>query len=363
MSSRTPAPDERVVHAVVPAGMDDPDRPSGGNAYDRRVLGGLADRGWEVVRHDAEGAWPDPSDDDRAAVGRVLSGLRGGSVVLVDGLVGSALGPELAAAATRLSVVLLVHLPLGVVGGSAVGASEAAAVASATRVVVTSRWTADWLVANAGARPDRVRVAVPGVDPGAPTVPQPGGGRLVTVGAVTPVKGTDRVVEALAAVADLSWTWTCVGPADRDAAFARSVRSAARRAGLADRVRWAGALPPEAVADVLGSADLLVVGSRVETYGMVVTEALARGVPAVVTPVGGLAEAIGATVDGRRPGIVAERDGPDALAAAVRAWLSDAHLRERLRRAAADRRREGLPTWEATTGAVEVALQECRRDR
>ena len=91
-------------------------------------------------------------------------------------------------------------------------------------------------------------------------------------------------------------------------------------------------------------ADLFVLPSRAETYGMVVTEALARGLPVVATAVGGVPEALGLAPDGDRPGLLIPPDDPAALADALRAWLTDPGLRERLRKAALGRR-ETLPTW------------------
>ena len=86
------------------------------------------------------------------------------------------------------------------------------------------------------------------------------------------------------------------------------------------------------------AADLLVLASRAETYGMVVTEALARGLPVVAAEVGGVPEALGHGADGTRPGLLVPPDDPAALGAALRAWLGDAELRRRLRRAARERR-------------------------
>ena len=48
------------VHVIVPEGIDDPARPSGGNTYDRRVCRGLAALGWTVHEHAVPGAWPRP---------------------------------------------------------------------------------------------------------------------------------------------------------------------------------------------------------------------------------------------------------------------------------------------------------------
>ena len=102
---------------------------------------------------------------------------------------------------------------------------------------------------------------------------------------------------------------------------------------------------------------MLVLASRAETYGMVVTEALARGLPVIATAVGGLPEALGRTSDGRRPGLLVPHRDRDALAAALRSWLTDADLRHCLREAARERRRT-LSGWEAPTDRIAEVLAE-----
>ena len=103
------------------------------------------------------------------------------------------------------------------------------------------------------------------------------------------------------------------------------------------------------------AADLLVLPSRAEAYGMVVTEALARGLPVVAANVGGVPEALGHSANGTRPGLLVPPNDAAALGAALRAWLGDAALRSRLRRAARERR-DSLPGWPTTVSAVASAL-------
>ena len=105
------------------------------------------------------------------------------------------------------------------------------------------------------------------------------------------------------------------------------------------------------------AADLVVAPSRTETYGMVVTEALARGIPVVGAEVGGLPEALGRTADGRLPGILVPPGDPAPLADALRRWLTDAGLRDDLRRAARERRTT-LPGWDVTAERLSGVLAE-----
>jgi glycosyltransferase involved in cell wall biosynthesis len=134
------------------------------------------------------------------------------------------------------------------------------------------------------------------------------------------------------------------------------------------RVHFAGPLTGSALERAYAAADLLVLPSHAETYGMVVTEALARGTPVIASDVGGVSEALGHGRNGTRPGLLVPPGDPAALAAALRAWLGDAGLRQRLRRAARERR-ETLRGWPATTsviagvlGSVRSAKRSHRRD-
>jgi len=326
------------LHFVVPAGIDDPAHPSGGNRYDRRVIAALRETGRVVHEHQV------------GDLRRALAGLPDGAVVAVDGLVGAAAPEVLVPASARLRVVVLLHMPFAEADGS-VRSAERAVLSAAAGVVTTSDWARAWVVRHHDVAPERVRTAPPGVDPAPAAEPSPGGGRLLCLAAVTRAKGHDILLSALAEIADLDWQCTCAGALDLEPDYVAGLHEIALRAGIADRVRFTGPLAGDPLHSALAGADLLVSASRHESYGMAVTEALAHGVPAVVTDVGGHDEALGRP----RAGVLVPPDDPDRLADALRRWLEGSDERERLR-SEATRRRAILDPWAATARRLADAL-------
>ena len=341
-----------AVHIVVPAGIDDPARPSGGNAYDGRVCRGLSAAGWTVHVHEVPGSWPWPEAPAYSALADALSRIPDRALVVVDGLVASPAPEVLVPEARRLRVVALVHMPLGEsTADDVVREREGAVLSAAAAVVTTSAWARRVLIQLYALPGDRVEVAEPGVDaaelaPGTSTA-----GALLSVAAVIPGKGHDVLLDALATLTGLRWQCLCIGSLERDPIFVERLRRRVAAGGMDDRVRFSG---PQSGAELAGSysaADVLVLPSRAETYGMVVAEALARGLPVVAANVGGVPEALGHGADGTRPGLLVPPDDAAALRDALRAWLEDGDLRRQLRRAARERR-ESLADWSTTTSTV-----------
>lgn len=342
------------LHVILPNDIDDPATPSGGNTYDRRVCQGLAALGWSVREHAVRGGWPSPLPAERAGLARVLATVPDDAVVLLDGLVASAVPDVLLPQARRLRLVVLVHLPLGSAGGDA---AEAAALAGTSAVITTSAWTRRRLLEDYGLPADRVHVATPGVDPASLVPGSDAGSGLLCVAAVTPRKGQDLLTEALATITEPPFSCVCVGALSRDPDFVGRLRRSIQAYGLNDRVRLAGPLTGDELDAAYAAADLLVLASRAEPYGMVVTEALARGIPVLATAVNGLPEALGRAPDGSLPGMLVGPGDPAALAGALRHWLSDAGERRRLRRSARDRRTT-LTGWAVTAELVSGVLRK-----
>jgi glycosyltransferase involved in cell wall biosynthesis len=344
-----------AVHVVVPDGIDDPARPSGGNTYDRQVCLGLSALGWSVHQHAVPGVWPQRDTASLGFLARVLHRIPDDAVVLLDGLVASTAPEVLVPRARRLRLVILVHMPLGHRpgdnGAGEVRRRERAALCAAAAVVTTSVWTRRRLLELYPLPPDRVHVAEPGVDRAELAAGTAAGGSLLCVAAVTADKGHDVLLDALSKLRDLSWRCACVGSLDRDPGFVRWLDRHLLDVRLEERVSFTGPLAGGELDRRYAAADLVVLASRAETYGMVVTEALARGLPVIATEVGGVTEAVGHGADGIRPGLLIPPDDSVALGAALRGWLGDAELRARLRHAACERRKS-LPRWSTTTSVI-----------
>lgn len=341
----------RRLWFIVPQGLDDRARVSGGNVFDQRVRDGLRRLGWEVsVIEVAPDAAPRVAD--------ALASLPHDALVLVDGLVGVRAAAAIEAVAARLRLVLLAHMVFAAFPGADPREvdGERRVLGCAERVIVTSAWAGSEVVARGLVAPERILVATPGADDAAMASGTPGGTELLCVGVIAAHKGQDTLVDALARLdADLAWTCTIAGSATVEPAFAARVADCAARAGLAERITWAGVLTRDPLESAYARADLLVAPSRSESYGMAVSDALRRGIPVVATRVGGIPEAV-APGDGA---LLVSPDRPDLLAAVLRRWIVEPGLRARMT-ATARRHSAARPGWSDTVSRIDAALGSVR---
>jgi glycosyltransferase involved in cell wall biosynthesis len=327
------------------------------------MCGSLPGAGTPVLELAVPGSWPEPGPTARARLARSLAGLPDRATVLLDGLVACGMPEILAPHARRLRLGVLVHLPLADETGLDPGRAaelegrERETLRMAGLVVATSSAAARDLVRRHELDPSRVHVVRPGTDRAPRASGSDGVSRLLCVAAVTPRKAQDLLVEALSQVDDLALTAECVGSLTREPDYADELRWTVERLGLDGRVQLTG---PRSGADLdaaYDAADLLVLPSHAETYGMVVTEALARGIPVLASDVGGVRDALGTAPDGTVPGLLVPPGDVGALALALRRWAADAGLRDRLRAAALDRAGT-LEDWDgAARGLTEVLAQ------
>lgn len=371
---------------------------TGGYIYDRRVLSLLPQFRVAAEHLPLPGSYPSPSKGDLESTEQAFAKLPPSTVLLVDGLAFGAMPADIVSRA-RCPIVALVHHPLCLETGlsperqAELKATEAAALALARQVVVTSSTTARTLLSLFAVPPEKITVAEPGTDaaqqvtrlrvipirapegdrateavcPAAPSgkvgaAPVPLASppseplQLLAVGSIVPRKGHDILVRALDRLGHLDWQLTIAGDQDRSPETTSALRTEIRFSRVYSRIRLVGAVDEGRLADLYARADLFVTASLYEGYGMVLSEALARGLPIVTTTGGAAAE----TVPDRAALKVPPGD-VDALTAALGRAIRDAALRKRLADAswAAGQK---LPRWEDTAriiaGVIRAVAEE-----
>ena len=315
------------VHWLSPG---DPKQRTGGYLYNARIGEALVAKGISVDVLSMAGPWPKP--DGRHT--EVLAAIPDGAVVVADGLLWPGLHPaDRARLTSRCVVWVVVHSLMDLEqqdSRSDVAAVETQALQEAHGCFTTSGRTATLVRERLGG--EVPPVVIPGTSP-APSSLRPGCNQLLAVGHLIYRKGYDHMLEALAKLTHHPWQLSVVGSLERDPAAARSIVELAENLGLADRVRFVGELDDEGMEEAYRQSDALIHAAHFEAYGMVLTEALSRGLPVLSTPAGALD---GLSAEGI---CVAERGG---WGPALGEWLSHP---DRLRRAQESAAGMEFPGW------------------
>jgi glycosyltransferase involved in cell wall biosynthesis len=329
---------------IVPGPID---QLTGGYIFAQHIVENLRASGDDVSVVELDGRFPDADATARAAAAQALSALPDGAIVVIDGLALLGFSDCLAAEARRLKLIGFIHHALADETG--LSNDEVAFFQTAERRLLTllrgavcpSRNTA-LVLARYGVAETCIAVTPPGT--AKPAVIRQRDNlhrplRLLSVATVTPRKAHYLLIEALAAIDREAWQLDCVGSLTRDLACVAALRDAIARRGLGANVRLLGEYRPEQLPLAYEEADLFVLPSFHEGYGMAFAEALAHGLPIVATTAGAIPytvpESAGLLVP---PGDVAALR--DALARAIGDRALLARLSEGARRAGT-----ALPDW------------------
>lgn len=332
------------LHIVVPGPID---QRTGGYVYDRQIVEGLRALGRTVLVHELPGRFPDVDQEAVDAAEAIIERF-GQDLAVIDGLALPAFQDHI----DRLPMpwIGLIHHPLCMETG--LTSEESASMASiegllmhrAAHLIVTSPGTRRDLV-QFDIDPATVSVVLPGVEPARPAR---GSGadkprQLLTVGSLTRRKGHLTLLEALGNLLDLDWHLNLVGSAHWDPEHAAEIEHQVETLGLSKRVAQTGEQDEAGLARLYDGADLFVLASHHEGYGMVLTEALARALPVVSTTAGAIPETVP-----EGAGLLVPPGKPAALADAMRSVLTGGEQYRRLADGAAAAR-EALQSWEEST--------------
>jgi D-inositol-3-phosphate glycosyltransferase len=246
---------------------------------------------------------------------------------------------------------------------------EQGVVRRSDRIVAPTSTEAAHLIGLYGADPGRIRIVPPGVDGRlfAPADPAQARARLgfgpgpnvLFVGRLQPFKGPQVAIRAFAAAVALAPELTddanlvsVGGPSGAGAEEIERLRREAASLGVVKRVRFVPPQPHSGLGDFYSAADVVIVPSRSESFGLVSLEAQACGRPVVAAAVGGLRHSV---VDGVTGFLVPGHD-PHAYAMRIVELLEDPILRRRMGLAGAAR--AGRFTWDATAAEIGRVYRE-----
>jgi glycosyltransferase involved in cell wall biosynthesis len=336
----------------------DLDTPTGGYRYDRRIIDELRRMGWSVQTLALSDRFPAPDRQALNQARQALAELPDDSLVIIDGLAYGVLDAVATEQAGRLRLIALCHHPLALESGlneaqrQQLAHSERQALQVARAVIVTSAHTREILIAEFGVPASRVVVALPGTEqiPFAPCHGVPP--CLLTVASLTPRKGHDVLIDALGSLRALPWQARFVGGAHFDPAWAEKLRAQVDRQQLSDRIQFVGAV--DNLRDEYQRADLFVLPSRFEGYGMVFAEALAAGLPVVAARAGAVPQVVPETA-----GLLVPPDDTLALQTALHNLLTDRELRRQLQ-AGARQAATCLPSWQVSAQLIARLLNEVK---
>jgi glycosyltransferase involved in cell wall biosynthesis len=347
-----------VVNRVAFAVPGDLSTPTGGYAYDRRIIAELQKLGWQVDVVGLGDGFPKPTWETKAAAKKKLAGLPKGCPIVIDGLAFGVMHEAARELRERNPLIALVHHPLALETGLSPDeaknfkSSEREALAAARSVVATSPSTAAILVDAYDVDATNITVACPGTDRAqASSGSKDGTLRLLSIGAIVPRKGFDALVAAMADLKSLKWHLTIAGDRTRDPAAAAQLDAEIDRHGLAARIDVLCALPAERIEALYAQSDIFVLASRFEGYGMAYAEALARGLPVVGTTAGAIPDTVPAGA-----GILVEPNDVKALSRALKMLIANPTERRWLASGARTAAQE-LPTWRDSAKLVARAIE------
>ncbi|MEE4010569.1 glycosyltransferase family 4 protein [Roseibium sp. FZY0029] len=348
--------------SLVFAYPGDLDTPTGGYGYDRRIIAGLRTLGWDVELVSLGDGFPFPSEETLRQAEYRLSAVPEGSLVVVDGLALGVMAEAMERLHERIRLVALVHHPLCLENGlsreqaDALLQSENNVLAFARHIIVTSPATGTQVEDLFAISPDRITAVLPGTDKPAPFErSQQDIIRLLSVGTLLPRKGYDLLLTALASLKTLEWHLDIVGGLEADPACYQALLKQAHELDLLDRITFHGAVPSQDLGGFYRSADIFVLASRYEGYGMAYTEALAYGLPVIGSGGGAVKETLpeGAA-------IYCGVEDVEALQSALDALISDREQRDRLS-AEARKAADLLPDWTDAARQFANLLQDTFR--
>lgn len=312
---------------IIPGDID---TPTGGYRYDRAIIDEWRKAGLEVDLISLPGGYPFPCDKDRRIALSITDNLPDCDIFVVDGLAGGCFPQLLARIKDHKPVVALIHHPLALENGlnetqaARLKRLEQSGLDHVAAVITTSPATSKTVHTLFGFDQNRIFTVLPGVKRGAvisfrraPPI------RLLSVGSMTPRKGHDILLKALARLKTQPWVLDIVGATHFNPAYYETCKNLVQENSLEDRVVFHSDMSEEILDQFYTKSDIFVLASRYEGYGMVFAEAIVCGLPVIATRAGAIIDTVPESC-----GLLVPADNVEALCKALQKMMSDEMLRQ-----------------------------------
>jgi glycosyltransferase involved in cell wall biosynthesis len=337
--------------------------PTGGYAYDRRMIEGLERLGWQIQLISLGEGYPFIDSNQRDYARSKLLNLAQGIPMVIDGLALGALPDLTPEISSRHPLIALIHHPLAFEYGLSdpeikhLKQSETQALMHVLGVIANSPATARDLNQHYGINPERVHVVLPGTDPNRYLEPRTQRNvdddspiNLLSVGSIIPRKGFHDLIPALEPLIELPWTLSIAGDISRNAEAYERLIMDIKHFHLEDRIHVLGVVSNNELENLFAKADIFVLASLFEGYGMVYAEAMAHGLPIIATSGGAIPDTVP-----REAGLLVTPGDIPALTLALKKLITDSTYRTLLSTGAIQ---ASLlqPTWEDAIQNFETVL-------
>lgn len=340
IDSATAGDGQSTVYFLVPGDIN---QLTGGYSYDREIIRELTQAGIHIQLLQLSPEFPSPSATAMEETRATMASLPDGALVLIDGLAFGVMNDVAERESTRLKIIALCHHPLALETGLDTSEvhrlinAETRALAAARAVIVTSAMTAKILTQDFAVPSEKITLALPGTQRVHAASCNNETPRLLTIATLTKRKGHDLLISALARLSHLPWQARFVGGLDFDPQWVMQLRKMINKYQLKERIILVGNVDDPA--KEFQCADLFVLPSHFEGYGMAFAEALAFGLPIIGTTAGAIPDVVPPTA-----GVLVEPGNLEELTKALERLLThpaDRHRLQESARAAA----KNLPTW------------------
>lgn len=333
--------------------------PTGGYRYDREIINAWKNSNIDVGLISIDGNYPFPGEVEKTRALDKIESFSKADIAVVDGLLGGATPEFMQKLSKIMPVAALIHHPLCLENGldqktaKALEDKERRGLAFTSCVITTSPTTSRTVAQLFDQDPSQIHTILPGVARGMRSSGTESSSiNLLCVGSVIERKGHKDLLHSLSKLKHLDWNLDCIGSTQFDRPLYNELSAFVEREALTKKVQFHGDVDEEVLEIAYSKADVFVLPSLFEGYGMSYAEAIVRGIPVIGTTAGAIPQTVPESC-----GILVEPSNISQLTNALESLITNNALRTKLREATI-KAEPGFPTWQDSAAQFYEILKD-----